>query len=218
LWNGLGWCSFFQFQTLYKALTDNNLHIIPPTADEAGLLLRTAAGDESAFRELFGMYQPSLLYLVHKITRNMGAAEEAVQDIFLKVWLTRESLYKIQHFKNYIFIVARNQALNVLDKQVRERNKQQDYQRTTEESRESSDNGLPYHLIDEAIHRLPQQQRRAWLLSRHEGMSYEEIGTRLSISQKTVKRHIRLATDSIKDYVVTHNTELLVLLLVANYL
>jgi RNA polymerase sigma-70 factor (family 1) len=185
---------------------------------EAELLQRTAHGDESAFRDLFAIYQPSLLYLVHKIIRDMRTSEEIVQDIFLKIWLTRDNLTDIKNFKNYLFIISRNQSLNLLDKELRLRHKQAEYENDLSVVDDTGAEGLPYHLIDEAIHRLPNQQKTAWLFSRHEGLSYEAIGGQMGLSVKTVKRHIRLANDSIREYLVIHGNELLLLLLICNYL
>lgn len=209
-------------------MSASNLHIIPPHAGsgdhltdprEAELLLRVSRGEEAAFRELFGIYQPGLLFLVHKITRNMGSAEEIVQDIFLKIWLTRENLGQIRSFKNYLFIISRNQALKLIDKEIRQRNRQQAYEKDTQTVGDvDHDDERPFHLIDEAIERLPGQQKTAWLLSRHEGLTYEQIAEQMGLSEKTVKRHIRLATDSMKEYISAHNAALLILLLTANYL
>jgi RNA polymerase sigma-70 factor (ECF subfamily) len=184
---------------------------------ETELLLQTAKGDCAAFEQLFKTYQPSLLFLVHKITRNISAAEEIVQDVFLKIWLTRETLSEIENFKNYLFIVSRNQALNLLDKELRTRRRHNEYENEIKVVTETPQEDA-YHLIDEAISQLPQQQRAAWLLSRHEGLSYEKIAMRMNLSEKTVKRHIRLATDSLKDYILQHNTELALLLLLACFL
>lgn len=206
----------------------SNLHITPrqagtadPVSDhrEAELLHRTARGDESAFRELFETYQPGLLFLISKITRNMVTAEEVVQDMFIKIWQTRENLSEIRSFKNYLFIISRNQALKLIDKEIRQRNRQETYEKDMRETgRGAEQDERPFHLIDEAIDRLPSQQKTAWLLSRHEGMTYEQIAAQMGLSEKTIKRHIRLATDSIKTYISTHNTALFVLLIAASYL
>jgi RNA polymerase sigma-70 factor (ECF subfamily) len=186
---------------------------------EAELLIRISKGEEAAFRELFTLYQPGLLFIVDKITRNMAAAEEVVQDIFLKIWQTRETLEGIKSFKNYLFVISRNKALKLIEKEIRERNRQENYHNDTQTGGYSvQEDERPFHLIDEAIERLPAQQKTAWLLSRHEGLTYVQIAAQMELSEKTVKRHIRLATDSMKVYISTHNAALLVLLIAANYL
>ncbi len=200
----------------------SHLHIIPPAGDpaeERDLLLRTAQGDERAFRALFDQYKRLLLSFVYRITQDHASAEEIVQDIFVKIWMTREGLTAIQSFKNYLFIVSRNQSLNLVEKEKRLFLKQQAYQKEMlSKPPEHPESERPYHLIDEAIERLPAQQQRTWLLSRHEGLTYEEIAQKMNLSRETVKYYIRLANDSIKDYIADNNIQLFVLLLAAGYL
>jgi len=194
-------------------LSESNLYITPREAD---LLLQTSKGDESAFRELFDVYQPLLLSFVFRITKNRVTTEEIVQDIFLKIWMTRESLAGIQSFKNYLFIVSRNQALNLIDKERRARNRQSAYEKEVTGNHDAPEEKM-YHLIDEAIDRLPGQQKTAWLLSRHEGLTYAEIAEQMGLSAKTVKNYIAIATDSMKSYLSERNLPLLLLLIAANY-
>ncbi len=194
-------------------MSESNLYITPREAD---LLLQTSKGDESAFRELFDVYQPLLLSFVFRITKNRVTTEEIVQDIFLKIWMTRESLAGIQSFKNYLFIVSRNQALNLIDKERRARNRQSAYEKEVTGNHDAPEEKM-YHLIDEAIDRLPGQQKTAWLLSRHEGLTYAEIAEQMGLSAKTVKNYIAIATDSMKSYLSERNLPLLLLLIAANY-
>ncbi len=207
-------------------MTETNLHIVPgQSLKEAELLLRTAQGEEAAFRELFDEYQPLLLSFVFRITRNMSATEEIVQDIFLKIWMAKESLTEIRNFKSYSFTLARNQALNLIDKEIRRKNREEQFQKNAGEvyvgngiADSTEEEKRPYHLIDEAIDRLPSQQKTAWLLSRHEGLTYEQIAERMDLSPKTVKNYIRIATDSMKEYISAHNLSLTILVVTAAYL
>lgn len=87
--------------------------------------------------------------------------------------------------------------------EMRRQRKQQAFEKSAAENAnqsepDSEDANRPYHLIDEAIQRLPSQQQSAWLLSRHEGLTYEEIAVKMGLSKKTVKNYIRIATDSMK--------------------
>lgn len=54
--------------------------------EEAGLLARIAAGDRAAFRQLYDRYSRPLFSLAVRMTGDTGAAEELVQDVFLKIW------------------------------------------------------------------------------------------------------------------------------------
>ena len=63
------------------------------------------------------------------------------------------------------------------------------------------DEDYRYLLIDEAIDRLPAQQRQVYLLSRHERLTYLEVATRMNISKETVKKYLQIATESIASYI-----------------
>lgn len=94
----------------------SNLHIIPQqsgTADplndhrEAEPLLRMATErGGSHVSELFDEYQPLRLSFVVKITRDTAAREEIVQDIFLKISMSKENQTKIRSFGNYSFTLS----------------------------------------------------------------------------------------------------------------
>ncbi|GAA6771764.1 RNA polymerase sigma factor [Flavobacterium sp. CGRL2] len=77
-------------------------------------------GNEKAFRQLFDLFHQDIYGYSISLLKSKEAAEENVQDVFLKVWLNRENLDIEQSFKSYIFTIARNQAFNVLNKAANE--------------------------------------------------------------------------------------------------
>ncbi len=176
------------------------------------MLQQVAAGDERAFRLLFGAYHQLLATHVYRLTESAVLAEEIVQDVFLKIWMSREALAEIQHFRAYLFVVSKNQALNALRKIARERARQLAWQKEQQETGVTeSPEAIYYSLIDTAISRLPPQQQKVYLLSRHERLRYREIAERMDLSQETVKKYLQLAIASISDY-VRDNIDLFLLL------
>lgn len=185
--------------------------------DEHNLLRKIANGDVQAFRVLYDHYQPHLLTFIYRITRSREVTEETVQDIFLKLWMTRDALTGVQSFKDYLFIISRNQALNMLDKQLRQEQKLATYKRdaVTDPGNGSAETeqDLPLNLVDKAIDSLPEQQQKAWLLSRHKRYTYQQIASEMQLSPLTVKRYIRLANDAIKRYIQSS----LILIIIENF-
>ncbi len=173
--------------------------------DEKVLLLKVAGGDERAFRALFEQYHGMLATHIMRITRSPELTEEIVQDVFLKIWMSRETLSQIHDLRAYLYIVSKNQALNSLKKVARDRVTFTDDGWNLVEksfiSSEPEDPG-PYGLIDEAINRLPPQQQKVYLLSRHERKKYTEIADQMGLSRETVKKYLQLATESISTYVL----------------
>ncbi len=173
--------------------------------DEKALLLKVAEGDQRAFRALFEQYHGLLATHIMRLTRSQELTEEILQDVFLKIWMSRETLSEVNDLRAYLYIVSKNHALNSLKKVARERVTFSDTDWSLVErsfvSAESEEPGH-YGLIDEAINRLPPQQQKVYLLSRHERLKYTEIADQLGLSRETVKKYLQLATDSICTYVV----------------
>lgn len=174
----------------------------PVLHNETVVLLQVAQGDEQAFRALFGAYHQQLAAHVYRLTESAELAEEIVQDVFLKIWMSREALAEIKHFHAYLFVVSKHQALNALRKIARERARQRAWAMNAAVTDAVEEDNHPfYNLIDAAIGQLPPQQQRVYLLSRHEQLRYREIAGQMGISAETVKKYMQLAIASISAYV-----------------
>jgi RNA polymerase sigma-70 factor (ECF subfamily) len=180
---------------------------------EKNELIRVSEGDEMAYNRLYYKYHQQLGKHVFQITNSMDLAEEIVQDVFLKIWLNREVLAGVQNFKAYLFVISKNHTLNCLRKISVERqrfnNIEDTYTSILVDS--SSDSNDYYTILDEAINRLPPQQQKVYLLSRHERLRYAEVANRMNISRESVKKYLQIATFSITNYVLTNFHILLIL-------
>lgn len=188
-----------------------------PTYDQHGLLSRVAVGDEGAFRDLFHYWQPLLSGYLYRITESRELTEEILQDVFLKIWMTRDSLAEIDNFKAYLVVVCRNRAFDMMRKRLRK-----DRQRRLFESEMTTMGAaVPDHdlyagddwsgLIDKAINELPARRKEVYLLSRHERLTYIEIASLLGISRESVKTHLKLASRSITAFIQLRRHEILLL-------
>lgn len=185
----------------------NHLH-------EHELLERVALGDENAFRTLFNAYHHQLGAYIFRVTDSAELAEEVVQDVFLKIWMNRETLASVKSFKAYLYVVSKNHALNCLRKIIKERNQQVAWDENTINAIPVTDDEQQnkyYSLLDQAVNQLPAQQQKVYLLSRHEHLKYVEIAEKLDISRETVKKYIQIAVASITAYVQA-NSDLTMLL------
>jgi RNA polymerase sigma-19 factor, ECF subfamily len=179
------------------------------TYNEKEVLLRIAEGDEKAFAQLINKYNGSLYTFVstYIALKHQHLVDEVVCDVFMQIWLTRETLPSLTHLGNYLFILARNKGLNALKKELREHKRRyclvagiadpEEMQRQVEENK-------ALDLIDEAVAALPGQQQKVWILSRKKSLSYAQVASELNISRETVKSYLQAANQSIKKYVLTH--------------
>jgi len=177
----------------------------PLLHNEKDVLLRVAQGDEQAFRLLFGAYHQPLALHVYRLTESAELTEEVVQDVFLKIWMSREALTEVQRFPAYLFTISKNHTLNALRSIARERARRRHWaQELPAEETGTDEQGYYFSLIDDAIPQLPAQQQKVYLLSRHEGLKHREIAQQMGISPETVKKYMQLAIASISSYVREH--------------
>ena len=176
--------------------------------DELILFRQIALGDEQAFEQLFELYKSRLVSYLTVFTKSTEEAKELTQEIFLKVWISREKLTAIESPQNYLFVMARNKALDYLrraslDSRMRENlwRAMSEHQHSTEEEVFSNDST---RLVNEAIYKLSRQQQAVFRLSRMEGLTHDQIALQLSISKNTVKNHIVASIKFIKNY-LAHN-------------
>lgn len=176
--------------------------------EDRKLLVRVAGGDELAFRKLYADWQPRLSTFIFQITKSKEITAEIVQDVFLKIWMTRENLEQVDNFKAYLFVVSRNQALNAFRKAVNEWRRFETVNDMSQmEPKANAEAEDPYlSLIDAAIDQLSSRQKEVYLLHRHQKLSYQEIADQLGIGKESVKTHIELAVKSIKRYLSTRVT------------
>lgn len=166
------------------------------------LLQEVAAGDEHSFARLFHEWQPFLYTHIYRITESRELTEEIVQDVFLKIWQTRETLTEIRNFKGYLLVVSKNHALNALKKMARDFQNLDKWARENKPGEEPEDLRQSYYsLIDEAVDQLSERQKQVYLLHRHQRLTYQQIADELGIGKESVKTHIELAVKHISGYV-----------------
>lgn len=161
--------------------------------NEADLLQRIANDDERAFEQLFHAYHQPISSFVRSLVGSRELTEEILHDVFTSVWQNRKALPRIQKFTSYLFVQTRNHSLNCIKKLAAERGHQQQYTIESLSQTEGEDLREEYEaLLESGISKLPEQQRRVFLL-RREGLRNPEIASRLGIASDSVKKYHQLA-------------------------
>lgn len=177
--------------------------------NEMFLVKQVANGNESAFLKLFNHYKNDVYNYSKNMLKEKIYAEEIVQDVFLKVWLTRENLNSDLSFKSYIFTITRNLTINFLHKVANDRKVREHvfYVKPTSYNPTDAlfDEIYNEKLQQQAINTLPPKRKRIFELSRKEEMSYDQISKELGISKNTVKNQMSRSLVSIRDFLYTHS-------------
>ena len=175
---------------------------IRPLHNENEILAKIAGGDQHAFTELFNWYYQPLGQSILKLTESLPLTQEILQDVFVKIWLKRESLLEIDNFSEYLFIICRNQTFTTLKQLAKEKKLQPIVKQYLqwESELEDLDNPSEHYreLIQDAVTKLPAQQQRIYKLSRYDRLKYEEIGDQLGLSSETVKTQVHNAVKFIR--------------------
>lgn len=174
------------------------------TSSDSVLFDLVKKGDLSSFNMLFDKYWEKLYATVFSVCSDREICSEIVHDIFLNLWLKRESL-QIVNFKAYIQASARYHVYRHL-KQLK--NQSLEYREDLEFSELSVVNdgelNIRYSELEKNVEReleeLPGRCREIYTLSRREHLSNDEIASRLDISKRTVEnqlthalRHLRFS-------------------------
>jgi RNA polymerase sigma-70 factor (ECF subfamily) len=175
---------------------------------EVVLMLRVQAGDAEAFPELFRRLAPRVLQYTRRLLGSQARAEEVTQDVFVQVYRFRARYQPQSRLATWVFTIATNLCRNELrrpERQLRvdlwddERPEgpplPDPAARTPEENAAARELG---RRLEAAIAELPPKQRAALLLSRADGLAYEDVATALGCSEGAVKALIFRATQGLK--------------------
>lgn len=187
----------------------------PDTDNE--LLQRMRKGDESAFRQLYDRHSRQVAAFVFHLTHSAIDTEDILQDIFLKIWTSREQLPSVVNPANYIFIIARNKTLDHLRKIALQQKLVDHVWANISATADALDLQLDaresQQLVNMALSKLTEQQRTIFRLSKLEGLDHATIARRLHLSRSRVK-NVQVETLRFIRHFLSRHSELLLLLFV----
>lgn len=175
-------------------------------------------GREQAFRELYDRYHRQMYYIAKKYVKDASLAEDAVQDIFVKVWEKRDSLDPSKSIKGYLFTLLKNHVLNM----IRDRKKQivsvSDVPEGEFPQKNSTDEEMVYNeyqdIVERGLEQLTDRKREVFELKVN-GHSNAQVAEMLHISVRTVKTHYYNGSKFIRTYLKNHANIFLILMAVS---
>lgn len=170
---------------------------------EESILMHLLAKDsEYAFKLLYERYSNRIYKLAIRYLKSPVLAQEIVQDVFLKLWFERKNLHADRPVEAWLITVAKNKLINQFKKLAREWNKRNAYNAETSCTKTDGETKLINaefeREFNSIINELPQKQKLILHFAKDEGLSYNEIASRLNISPLTVKTHMARALDKIR--------------------
>lgn len=169
--------------------------------------------DRKVYAAVFDATYDTLFAYSFYITHDEEVAHDVLQDVFLKLWQVRETIDPKRSLKALLYQIVRNYSLN------QERRKKTHATDSLDENSVdlSVDTLIELNVdtvalgqkIESWIHQMPERRREAFVLSRYEELSHDEIARIMALTPRTVNNHIVLALQHIRARLAEYDKELL---------
>ncbi|WP_159517001.1 RNA polymerase sigma factor [Sunxiuqinia indica] len=170
---------------------------------DSAIFAQISQGDQKALELLYERYYHPLCNFAFSFLKSVDYTEEVVSDVFLAVWLKRDTLSIKSSIKSYLFAAVRNHSVNFLKTQKKYFEEIERYEFRNNYN-EDADAHLTYaetlQQVEMIIDKLPPQRRAIFILNRMEGMKYKEIADLLAISVNTVQKQMTEAVKHVTQY------------------
>lgn len=160
-------------------------------------------GKQSAFDEIFRQFYRPLCVFAYGMVKDRQAAEDIVQDFFVKFWENRAEFQLQQQLNMYFYKAIQNNCIHYLNKQKKQSGESALKLLKSEfvDNKDMEQLELENH-IHNAIEELPTECRKIFKMSRFDELKNREIAEKLNISIKTVENQMTKALKFIESKVV----------------
>ncbi|WP_245817798.1 RNA polymerase sigma factor [Granulicella rosea] len=181
--------------------------------DDVSIMLELRAGNMAAFDVLMQKYRKPIVHFMYRMTHNQAVAEELAQEVFLRVYRSRETYRAEARFSTWLYRIATNLGVNHARDTRHERSASTVYLDETDsetgttpdvadmtpgaDSRMLRDERMA--AIREHVMALPERQRMAVLMHKYEGMDYKQIGDVLKLSESATKSLLFRAYQTLRE-------------------
>jgi RNA polymerase sigma-70 factor, ECF subfamily len=180
---------------------------------DADVMLRVKNGDDAAYEYLVGKFRRPMLSFMYRMARNTAVAEELVQEVFLRVYRSRQTYNAEAKFSTWLYRIATNLAVNHARDTKHERPELSvNLDAPDPETGTTMDlpDGTPnveqeilrrerLAAIRRHVQNLPERQRLAVLMHKYQGMDYKQISEVLKLSESATKSLLFRAYETLRD-------------------
>jgi RNA polymerase sigma-70 factor, ECF subfamily len=180
---------------------------------DAEVMLRVKAGDQSAFDYLVQKYRRPLVSFMYRMARNSAAAEDLAQEVFLRVYRSRQTYEASAKFTTWLYRIATNLAVNHARDTRHERPEV-----TVSLDEPDEETGTTLDVADSAItaeealvrrermlairgkvEALPERQKLAVIMHKYQQMDYKQIADVLKLSESATKSLLFRAYETLRE-------------------
>jgi len=180
---------------------------------DAEVMLRVKAGDQSAFDYLVQKYRRPLVSFMYRMARNTAAAEDLAQEVFLRVYRSRQTYEASAKFTTWLYRIATNLAVNhardtrherpevtvSLDEPNEETGTTLDVADGTITAEEALLQRERMAAIRSKVEALPERQKLAVIMHKYQQMDYKQIADVLKLSESATKSLLFRAYQTLRE-------------------
>jgi RNA polymerase sigma-70 factor (ECF subfamily) len=185
----------------------------PEGLTDADVMLRVKAGDEAAFDYLVQKYRRPMVHFLYRMAGNQAAAEDLAQEVFLRVYGSRQSYEASAKFTTWLYRIASNLAVNHARDTRGERPDRKvsldEPDQQTGATIDIADGSLTAEenllrrerltAIRQKVEALPERQRLAVVMHKYQAMDYRQIGEVLQLSESATKSLLFRAYETLRE-------------------
>jgi len=186
---------------------------------DAEVMLELRSGNMAAFDVLLAKYRKPIVHFMFRMVHNQAVAEELAQEVFLRIYRSRETYRAEARFSTWMYRIATNLGVNHARDTRHERTASTIYLDEPDsetgttpdvaDSTPSAEAGIlrreRMNAIRQHVMALPERQKTAVLMHKYEGMDYKQIGEVLKLSESATKsllfRAYQTLREKLKDFV-----------------
>jgi RNA polymerase sigma-70 factor, ECF subfamily len=186
------------------------MQFVSPAVDiDTQLMIRVQADDASSFSTLLNRNRSIVVNYLYRMVANRAVAEELAQDVFVRVYRSRQTYEPTARFSTWLYRITTNVALNHFrDEKQSQNDVSLDVQDAAHARREASDQALliedrlvrevVMEQIRRAVRALPAKQRAAVIMHKYDEMDYAQIAKVLGCTPSAVKALIFRAYETLR--------------------
>ncbi|MEX8546551.1 MAG: RNA polymerase sigma factor [Mucilaginibacter sp.] len=171
--------------------------------DGKALLLKLKQGDERAFKIIYDSYKFRLAGNLCKLLKSNDLVKDILQELFLKIWETRNQIDPEKPFKSYLFHIGQNLVYDYFRKAAKDKRlllklmaATSDLYQHIEEDITRKENS---EIFQRAIDLMPPQRKQVFTLCKLDGKTYKEVENIMGINGKTISSHMLKANRFLKN-------------------
>jgi RNA polymerase sigma-70 factor (ECF subfamily) len=192
---------------------EGEAHPLGAELSDAEIMLRVKAGDEPAFDCLVQKYRRPMVGFMYRMSHNAAAAEDLAQEVFLRVYRSRQNYEASAKFTTWLYRIATNLAVNYARDTRYERPENtvslDEPREETGQTLELPDASLTAEeailrrerlaAIRKRVQALPERQRIAVVMHKYQHLDYRQIGDVLKLSESATKSLLFRAYETLRE-------------------